>query len=100
MQQESALPSHNSALRVIVRAYGDRPFIRRVISITDTAVFVCREESYDRIVAGELEMPMAGFPLRDVFQFDETAAAAIAAGRSPIWDRLRPISGAQLAGEP
>lgn len=91
MQQESVSSPNGRGLRVIVRAYGDNARIRKVLSMTSTAVFVCREESYEAILAGERDSPMIGFPFEDVFQFDETAAAIIEAGNRPEWSRLRPI---------
>jgi hypothetical protein len=94
MQHESNTTKGDCGLLVIVRCYGDEPGIRRVLSITNTAVFVCRQESYEAILAGEKDAPMVGFPVQDVFQFDETAAVAIAAGRAPDWRRLRPIHAA------
>lgn len=94
MQQESLSLAYRRGLRVIVRTYGDNPCIRKVLSATDTAVFVCREESYEAILAGERDSPMVGFPFEDVFQFDETAAAIIEAGNRPEWGRLRPIRNA------
>lgn len=78
MQLESSSP-YSCGLRVIARTYGDNPCIRKILSTTSTAVFVCCEESYEAILAGERESPMIGVPFEDVFQFDDTAAAIIAA---------------------
>jgi len=60
--------------RVIVRGFGGRPLMRRVLSCTQTASFVCRDEHYDEIVAGVRPPPMVGFPLSDVFDFDGAAS--------------------------
>jgi hypothetical protein len=92
MQHKSSQRRYNSGLRVIVRSFGDIPHIRKIVSMTDTAVFVCREESYDAILAGERDAPMIGFPLQDVFKYDQPMADVIAAGRRPDWNHLRPLS--------
>jgi hypothetical protein len=60
--------------RVIVRGFGGRPLVRRVLSHTQTVSFVCRDEHYNQIVAGVRQPPMVGFPSRDVFEFDPGAS--------------------------
>jgi len=76
---------------VIVRAFGDEPVRRMLLSYTSKAAFVCGEENYRAIVSGERASPMIGFPLVDVFEDDDDAAKKIAAGAAVDWSSLRPI---------
>jgi hypothetical protein len=76
---------------IIVRAFGDRPLCRAILSYTKDAVFVCREESYPAIASGEREMPLIGFPIRDAFEAPEWALTAIRAGKPVDLAKLRPL---------
>jgi hypothetical protein len=85
--------------RVIVRGFGGRPLVRRVLSRAQTVSFVCRDEHYDEIVAGVRPRPMVGFPYSDVFDFDAAASDVLlrqwkATGSTTPdqWERLAHIS--------
>ena len=41
-----------------------------LLSATDAAAFVCREEAYDDIVSGRKDPPLIGFPIEDVYNSD------------------------------
>ncbi len=69
--------------RVIVRADGDVPLVRRVWGADDRAVYVTDEATLAKLAAGA-EGPLAiGFPREDVFRYEPEAAARI--GRGP-WE--------------
>ena len=72
----------NGAL-VIVRAYAGRPLLRRVLSVTNDAAFVCREQDYEEIIRGEKEVPLVGFPIIDVFEYRKDAFERL----SGEWER-------------
>jgi hypothetical protein len=78
MQEHDASVSYSGRMVVIVRALGGEPARRILLSNTADAVFVCREEDYDAIVAGNRPAPMIGFPQDDVFECDEAVFAALA----------------------
>jgi DNA helicase II / ATP-dependent DNA helicase PcrA len=65
MQQESVSHQGGCGLRVIVRAFGDNARIRKVLSMTNTAVFVCREESW----ANRTRFLLVGDPYQSIFRF-------------------------------
>lgn len=77
---------------VIVRGYKEAAYVRRLLEICDSAAFVCAPEEFQPIARGDQAAPVMGFPVRDVYWFDDAASAAISAGRSPDWRSLRAVS--------
>jgi hypothetical protein len=74
--------------RVIVRAYGDRPLVRRVWDYDGSAVLIAGEREFHLLERGE-EAPMpVGFPPEDVFRYDAELAHVIARGGSLDWGHL------------
>jgi hypothetical protein len=70
--------------------------MRRVLSVTESAVFVCAGDDYERIMRGEKETPMIGFPRGDVFVFQEAVFERLEAewkkGTKTIqgeWEKLK-----------
>lgn len=59
--------------RVIVRAFDGEPLIRLIWEVSPTAVYICSEEGYQRLLAGGAWIP-GGFPRNDVFRHDATVA--------------------------
>jgi hypothetical protein len=77
---------------VIARGYNGAAYVRKVLSIVGRAAIICPPESYDAIIAGKEDAPLVGFPIGDVFQFEPAAGDAVAAGKQPQWERLRPLA--------
>ncbi len=55
---------------VIVRAHKNEPLARRVWEVTDQAVFICSEENFQVLSAGEPGLWPVGFKREDVFCYD------------------------------
>jgi hypothetical protein len=80
---------------VIVRTYGDVPKRRRVWDVTPRAVFVCTDERYERLNRGVEEIPATGFPITDVFYYDEATFGELLNNYKSdpsSWERLVPYS--------
>ena len=75
---------------VIVRACGDKAFIRALLSQEDSGALVCMPENADAIRRGDRPPPMLTFPKRDAFQYDEAAAKRARKGAAVDWTRLKP----------
>ena len=83
---------------VIVRAFRGRPHIRRVWESTDTTVYVCSEERYQRLLVDEYEWPPTGFPREDVFHFDPNVVDKLMQEwetNPSVWEQLEPWKGGE-----
>lgn len=56
--------------KVIVRAFKDRPLVRRVWEVTEDAVFICSEENYKVLTSGEDGLLPVGFPREYVYRYN------------------------------
>jgi hypothetical protein len=56
--------------RVVVRAYGDTPLIRRVWEVTEQAVYIHNEENYRKHAKGIATVDPVGLRREDVFIYD------------------------------
>jgi hypothetical protein len=77
--------------KVIVRAFGDRPLIRRVWSADEYGVYISAEQEFQKLARGEDALLPVGFPREDVFQFDPEVAATVERRGSvdpDDWERL------------
>ena len=70
--------------KVIVRAYGDRPLVRRVWEVSSGAVFICSEENYKALVNGQEGLEPVGFPKEYVYKY----TPKIDLGKRITWDSL------------
>jgi hypothetical protein len=81
---------------VILRSYGGMPLVRRVWSWDSVAVYITNDEQFERLIDGKSAIQPVGFPLEDVFAYDEGVAASIdslfESGRMD-WKKLRPWTG-------
>jgi hypothetical protein len=78
---------------VIVRAFRGRPRVLRIWETTPEAVFVCTEETYQRLASGEDEWLAIGVPREDVFCYDPSVVQELETSwqHDPsIWNRLTP----------
>jgi hypothetical protein len=71
MQEPRVRNQYNDGRRVIVRAFGNRALIRRILRTTKESVIVCHPTLYDDIVAGDRPEPMVCFPIADVFTLSD-----------------------------
>lgn len=62
--------------KVIVRAFGGEPLLRRIWEVFPHVIDICSEEGYKKLMAGEDWLPV-GFPREDVFRFDPKIADAL-----------------------
>ena len=62
---------------VVIREFGGRPLIRRVWAANDDVVFVCSEERYKHLLAGEDDRYPVGFPREYVYQYDESIVVTL-----------------------
>jgi hypothetical protein len=99
MQEGVVNTPYKEARAVVIRAYAGQPLYRLLLSYTDEAAFVCAEEYLDAILAGTHPSPMVGFPMKDVFEFDEAAFAALAEQWTrqretdpAMWRKLKPYA--------
>ena len=56
--------------RVIVRAFGNVPLIRRVWDSDKNAVYITDENQYQLLITGGKAIEPMGFPKEDVFIYD------------------------------
>lgn len=72
---------------VILRAYEDKPIVRKVWDANDRVVYVTNDEFFDRLIAG-IDAPLpVGFPREDVFEYDpELAESLEILYQSGTWD--------------
>lgn len=59
---------------VLIRAFGGRPFVARVWTIGRGVVFATNDETFEKLQAGDESIWPIGFPLSDVFIFEEALA--------------------------
>jgi hypothetical protein len=59
---------------VIVRAYRNRPLIRRVWDIGKRVVYITSEQEYQKLISGKPSIGAIGFPKEDVFKYDPNVA--------------------------
>jgi hypothetical protein len=57
--------------RVIVRAYGDVPLVRRVWDEDEKGVYITDDPGFDQLIKGQAEFWPVGFPREDVFKFNQ-----------------------------
>jgi hypothetical protein len=81
---------------IVVRAYGDKPLIRRVWEVTDRAVYIHSEENYHKRKAGIDAPDMVGFPRLDAYVYDPETFPPDTEGirqDAAFWAALQPYQG-------
>lgn len=73
---------------VVARSFGDVPLIRRVWDEGKDVVYICTEERYSQLLAGETDLPPVGFPKSDVFEYDEDTFGELM-GDPSAWRKLK-----------
>jgi hypothetical protein len=63
--------------RVIVRACGGIPLIRRVWEETESKVYITDDSHFERLLAGDEEVYPIGFPREDVFRYELALATRV-----------------------
>ena len=72
---------------VVVRAFDGQRLVRRVWDVKGKTVYVCDDQGFERLVAGDPEAMPIGFPAADVFEHDDS-------WQDGDLDNLRPWRGA------
>jgi len=57
--------------KVIVRAYGNVPLLRRVWDANEKTVYVMAEDEYQKLLAGLESYDPVGFSVKDTFEYTE-----------------------------
>ncbi len=77
---------------VLVRAFGNRPVVRRVWAVDADVVLITDDEQFQRLLSNEPAALPIGFQKADVFRFDPQYA-----GRDRLdWSQLTPWSPKEL----
>jgi len=76
---------------LIVKDFQGRLLIRRCWESTTNKVYVTDEGGFKRLIAGDHSIVAIGFPMGDVFEYDESAASAIRDGRDYDPAKLVPL---------
>ena len=77
----------------VVRAFGDRLHIRRIWIVGLKVIYVCSEENFRRLAAGQEAYQPIAFPAEDVFRYDPAIIVGLMDNDVPnqsIWGRLAP----------
>lgn len=61
--------------KVIVRAYGGIPLIRRIWDENDCAVYITNDEQFQLLTDDKVAIEPIGFPREDVFKYDPELAS-------------------------
>jgi hypothetical protein len=76
---------------VIVRSYGDKPVVLRVVDEGGAVVYVCNPERYDRLIADTDRLPASSRKREDVYCYSDEALAFIEANYmqgDAAWNQL------------
>jgi hypothetical protein len=80
---------------VIVRAYRNKPLVRRVWETDNQLIFLVNEAEFRSLMDGhEKPVGLIGFPKEDVFKYDPNLAEEVEKGFRDgcfLWDRLKPF---------
>lgn len=66
--------------------------VRKVWDVINGTVLVTDEKGLSALMNGADGPTPIGFPMEDVFAYDEEVARAIISGLPPEWDRLVPFT--------
>ena len=70
--------------KVIVRAFRNKPLVRRVWEVTSDVIFICSEENYNALSSGNEGLLPVGFPREDVYRYNPK----IDLSTQVQWDKL------------
>jgi len=73
---------------VILRSYNNIPLVRRVWDVGEECVYLCNEERYAKLLSGKTIPLIIGFPMKDVFEFDNTIPLEEINGNPKVWESL------------
>ena len=76
---------------VIARSFGDVPIVRRVWKIDENAVYICTEERFNKLKAGNANLLLVGFPRKDVFVYDKKLLSELEVHfktKPSLWNKL------------
>ena len=70
---------------VLLRAFGNKPIVRRIWDVTEDTVYIVSAENFERLTADLSGLWPVAFPRSDVFHYDESLASLCNDGR-PLTD--------------
>lgn len=56
---------------VIVRAFRGVPLARKIWDVGERVIYLTNEEGLEKLTSGRSAPPPLGFPVEDIFRFDE-----------------------------
>jgi hypothetical protein len=82
---------------VVVKDVDGALLIRRAWDCSEKGIYIHSEEEWKKRMNGEKSLEPVGFPVEDVFRYDDKAKTELASP-SPSWEKLTPFSlGATIA---
>jgi hypothetical protein len=76
---------------VVVKDVNESLLIRRVWDCSGKCVYIHSEEEWDKRIRGEKSLEPVGFPVEDVFQYDDKAKTELESP-NPSLEGLTPFS--------
>ncbi len=67
----------NKGSKIVARDCDDKALIRLLWDIGEQCVYVCSSEQFKNLLNGDLSAPAIGFPIDDVYEYDESIEAKI-----------------------
>jgi len=78
---------------VLLRAFRNKPIVRRIWDADDDTVYICNEENFARLSAGLAGHWPVAFPRSDAFAHDALPAELVKRGQpvpNEVWEDLPP----------
>lgn len=75
---------------VVVKDVSGNALVRRVWDFSSSGVYIMSEEQWKTRMNGGKSLDAVGFPIKDVFLYDDTAIEELACGK-PRWEALTPF---------
>lgn len=77
---------------VVVKDFSGKALVRVVSEIHNNGVYIHSKEEWDKKVRGESALDPVGFPIGDVFLYDNAAKAELEKHpNNPQWENMTPI---------
>jgi hypothetical protein len=76
---------------VVVKDVNGVPLVRRLWDCSASGAYILSEEEWEKKMSGQQSLDPVGFPMNDVFRYDENAKAALLSPEFS-WDVLTPFS--------
>lgn len=77
---------------VVIQAFGGKPLIKRVWEVTSRLVYICSDRQLELLNSGREAPPPIGFPVNDVYRYDQKAEREMASGGIVDWSSLERVA--------